>query len=61
MVDTVKAIAHVVSEKIDEAVENFNAPEAPKPAATPEEKTAEAPAAEPAKAADVTTPSEEEE
>lgn len=60
MVDTVKAIAHVVSEKIDEAVENFNAA---KPAATPEEKTAEAPAAEPepAKAADVTTPSEEEE
>jgi hypothetical protein len=64
MVDTVKAIAHVVSEKIDEAVENFNAPEAAKPAATPEKETAEAPVAKPvkpAKAADVTAPSEEEE
>lgn len=45
VVDTVKAVAHVVSEKIDEAVENFNAPE------TTEVKTEEAPA-EPAKAAD---------
>ncbi len=44
VVDTVKAVAHVVSEKIDEAVESFNAPE---------EKTEEAPA-EPAKAADFT-------
>ncbi|MFK7773010.1 MAG: hypothetical protein AB8F94_12765 [Saprospiraceae bacterium] len=45
VVDTVKAVAHVVSEKIDEAVENFNAPE------TTEEKTEKTPA-EPTKAAD---------
>jgi chromosome segregation ATPase len=44
IVDTVKAVAHVVSERIDEAVENFNDPEAE----VPEEKTVEAPA-EPAK------------
>jgi len=44
VVDTVKAVAHVVSERIDEAVESFNAK-------STEEKTEKTPA-EPAKAAD---------
>lgn len=46
-VDTVKAVAHVVSEKIDEAVENFNATESPaeeKTEEVPTEKTEETPA-----------------
>lgn len=59
MVDTVKAVAHVVNEKIEEAIESFNAPEAAETPEAAEEKTEETPAAkteevsaEPAKVTD---------